>query len=81
MVSGTVEVVVVSSTVVVVSGTVDVVVVAGAPPCHTSESKSHKSHSTGKLKLSMALPSFAVTSTSAIQHEPSIGLSSVVPSV
>ena len=88
VVSTTVEVVeevdvelVCSTVLVVCSGSDDVVVGSGNAPHHSKESNNQRSHSAGSENPVIALPSFAVTTTVASQQVPSIGLSSVVPSL
>ena len=61
---------------------VDAVVVGlGGSPHQDNESKSHKSDPAGNENPSITLPSFAETTTVAMQQVPSMGLSSVVPSL
>lgn len=70
-----------STVLVVCSGSDDVVVGSGDAPHHSKESNNQRSHSAGSENPVIALPAFAVTTTVASQQVPSIGLSSVVPSL
>ena len=70
-----------STVLVVVDSSVDVVVGAGDDPHHSKESNSQRSQSAGTENPVIALPAFAETETVASQQVPSIGLSSVLPSL
>lgn len=70
-----------STVLVVVNSSVDVVVGRDDDPHHSKESNSQRSQSAGTENPVIALPSFAETETVASQQVPSIGLSSVLPSL